>query len=185
MGCRFAGEAAGPTCVAQPAQGSGLIDAALRVFLIDCSKSSGDQYGLSAPLQADFPLVCFLHRLVVIVGDVFRGLALSGGTHRSFAPGGGKTSGLVDQINIVLAQTRFQTHKRHSLGVNLHCLLVDLLNLRLQALELAGMADNQTSVALSGCLWNRFAFQLADSLVGSSRVDLQACKLEYSIVSPK
>ena len=26
---------------------------------------------------------------------------------------------------------------------------------------------------------------IADSIVGSSRVDLQACKLEYSIVSPK
>ena len=27
--------------------------------------------------------------------------------------------------------------------------------------------------------------ETSDSFVGSSRVDLQACKLEYSIVSPK
>ena len=31
--------------------------------------------------------------------------------------------------------------------------------------------------------WNRWAGERA--VVGSSRVDLQACKLEYSIVSPK
>ena len=28
-------------------------------------------------------------------------------------------------------------------------------------------------------------FRIPDEIVGSSRVDLQACKLEYSIVSPK
>ena len=41
-------------------------------------------------------------------------------------------------------------------------------------------------VALVVMFWNEGrAVQTANSLVGSSRVDLQACKLEYSIVSPK
>jgi hypothetical protein len=36
-------------------------------------------------------------------------------------------------------------------------------------------------IALHGLVMQRFVWDA----VGSSRVDLQACKLEYSIVSPK
>jgi len=37
----------------------------------------------------------------------------------------------------------------------------------------------------SGLTFDEFKVFLGCFLVGSSRVDLQACKLEYSIVSPK
>jgi len=46
--------------------------------------------------------------------------------------------------------------------------------------QVAGLAHE-----LVGTDANRYGVFLGCFLVGSSRVDLQACKLEYSIVSPK
>ena len=40
------------------------------------------------------------------------------------------------------------------------------------------------AIVAAGLIWNRWLGRHR-AWVGSSRVDLQACKLEYSIVSPK
>ena len=50
-----------------------------------------------------------------------------------------------------------------------------------------GIILNMASIAGTTGLADRFAYSMSKGavVVGSSRVDLQACKLEYSIVSPK
>ena len=53
------------------------------------------------------------------------------------------------------------------------------------ALVLAGVAFAAPAFAADAPAEIKIGTLYASSGVGSSRVDLQACKLEYSIVSPK
>ena len=62
---------------------------------------------------------------------------------------------------------------------------LDEIRARLPVSEVAG---TRVKLRKEGREWrglSPFSAEKTPSFVGSSRVDLQACKLEYSIVSPK